>query len=167
MEKKDNILLAFLAGIGGTLLGGIIYYIVTKIGFIAYISSIAGVFLSLTFFSAFKKFDKKTIFPVAILFMILNLLMIFVVDAIIFAQQVGKMYGVPFMEAFREYPNVLKTQGLYRDDYLNIIIVVLGTAAIAYSMYKDIKEKEALARNSVIDNDEDIYDEYDDEDEEI
>lgn len=175
MEKKDNILLAILAGIGGTLLGGIIYYIVTEIGFISYLSSIAGVFLSITFFSSFKKLDKKTMFPVILLFMIINLLMIFVVDAIIFAREVTKYYDLTFMEAFTKFPEFLSAELSHMSDYgisasVNIFIVIIGTVLISASMYQKIKHKEAIDKfnkNRVIDNDEEIYSEHDDENDEI
>lgn len=148
MEEKGSLLLGILAGLVGVVLGGVAYFIMTKLGRIAFITSIAGVYLSFTFYVKVRKTDRLGL-PIAIFFMFCNLFMIFTVDAIIFGQAVvAKFPGVGFSEAFYAYPRVLKEEGLIIYDYLNIAIVVIGSLATAFATTGDYNTDNQAAVNS-------------------
>lgn len=124
MERKGNIALAILAGIGGVLIGGAIYFLVSKLGRIAFVSSAAGAGLSLYFYLTVSK-QKKVPILVILLFIALNLFMIFAIDGAVFAQAVMKRYpGATFIEAWQLYPKLIATKGIQLFDIVNIVIVL-------------------------------------------
>lgn len=124
-DNRGNLFLAILAGLIGILLGGVFYLLISKMGRLAVISTLSGVILSFKFFTHIRK--EKPSFLIIFIFMILNLVTVFSADAILFADIVTKEYAVTFSNAFWGYFDFLQTEGLDFYDYVNIIIIIVGT----------------------------------------
>lgn len=97
-ETKSNLLLGIVGALLGTLAGAVVYYIVTKIGYIAVISSVAGVGISL---ALFRKFNRKLTWLGVLICIVLNVVTIILVDTYIFVDRnlsgAGSGYTVELM----------------------------------------------------------------------
>ncbi len=84
-EVRSNPALGILGALLGAIAGAVIYYIVTKLGYIAWISSIAGVSISLALYT---KFAKKMSWIGVLVCVLLNVAVIFMVDSYIKAEDI-------------------------------------------------------------------------------
>lgn len=127
-ETKSNLLLGIVGALLGTLAGAIVYYIVTKIGYIAVISSVAGVGISL---ALFRKFNRKLTWLGVLICIVLNVVTIILVDTYIFADMIlrdpnGAGSGYTLVELMR-----LVLIGLFRGKFLSDYIYSFLSCGIA------------------------------------
>lgn len=83
-KHKSNALLGSFGALLGACLGSAVYYMVTKLGFVAVISSLAGTLASLLLYSFFGR--RLTAFGIA-LSILLNVAALFLTDTYIIADR--------------------------------------------------------------------------------
>lgn len=135
-QKKGNIILAILAGIFGILIGAIAYTAFSMANRIGIIGSGAGAYLSLLFYNKIRK-PNKVNYLIILLFIILNILMIFFMDFIIWIilnSQVLTEYNLTFVDLIKIFPRVIIENGLGFYDFLNIFIVIVISIKMGFEI---------------------------------
>lgn len=153
-HQRHNFFLGLIGALLGALGGAIIYFIVTKIGYIAYISSVAGVYFSITLYTKFAGRFHWAAIPACIL---INIAALLLVDTYIISDYIIKMpeyraYGytlketIPFViqrffagELFSAYVNSLISSA---------ICLVMGLIFGIGSLYDPKKNKDVPVSES-------------------
>ena len=151
-EARSNPALGMLGALLGAIGGAVIYFIVTKFGYIAWVSSIAGVSLSLALYT---RFAKKMSWIGVFVCVVLNVAVIFMVDSYITAEYMLPRYvglGYSQIDVASGFFQAL-FQGKNLDSYINAFIsggisLVIGFFMGLTQMRDQKKGVSAAAQNA-------------------
>lgn len=152
-KHKSNALLGSFGALLGACLGSAVYYMVTKLGFVAVISSLAGTLASLLLYSFFGR--RLTAFGIA-LSILLNVAALFLTDTYIIADRFVESSANLTLGYDLPYVMHLKLQELLRGeawaDYkyalFSLGFTLFGGLAAGFRILDDQRRSEEAAQRA-------------------